>query len=205
MIEIEKKLKDKKYDFIIVGGGLYGLTFNYMAKLNGFSTLIVERRNHIGGNIYTPVVDGIPIHYYGPHIFHTNNKDIWEFICSKCEMVPFINSPIAIYKNEVYNLPFNMNTFARMFNVSKPCDVEKIIQAEIESANITTPQNLEEQAISMVGETVYNKLIKSYTEKQWGKTCDKLPADIIKRLPYRLTYDNNYYNDVIADRDISFL
>lgn len=189
-------MENKKYDFVIVGGGLYGLTFNYMAKINGFSTLIVERRNHIGGNIYTPVLDEIPIHHYGPHIFHTSNKDIWEFVCSKCEMLPFINSPIAVYKDEVYNLPFNMNTFARMFNVSKPSEVEEIIHKEIENENITSPINLEEQAISMVGKTVYNKLIKSYTEKQWGRPCDKLPANIITRLPYRLTYDNNYYNDI---------
>lgn len=185
----------KKYDFIIVGSGLYGLTFNYLARQEGYSCLIIERRKHIGGNIYTPIIDGIPIHQYGAHIFHTDEKEIWDFVCSKCEMVPFINSPIAIYNDELYNLPFNMNTFSKIFNVKTPKEAEDRIKQEILDENIIMPQNLEEQAISMVGRTIYEKLIKEYTEKQWGRPCTELPIDIIKRLPYRLTYDNNYFND----------
>lgn len=186
---------NKKYDFIIVGSGLYGLTFNYLARKNGYKCLIVEKRPHIGGNIYTPIIDGIPIHQYGPHIFHTSNKKVWDFVCSLCKMNSFINSPIAIYKDEVYNLPFNMNTFSKMFNVIKPQEVEDIINNEIKQHNIIEPSNFEEQAISMVGDTVYQKLIKEYTEKQWGRDCKELSSTIIKRLPYRLTFDNNYFND----------
>lgn len=185
----------KKYDFIIVGSGLYGLTFNYLARQAGYSCLIIERRKHIGGNIYTPIIDGIPIHQYGPHIFHTDNIEIWDFVCSLCEMVPFINSPIAVYKDEVYNLPFNMNTFSKMFGVIKPSEVEDILNKERSDANIIQPLNLREQAISMVGTTVFKKLIEGYTEKQWGKKCEDLPPDIIRRIPYKLTYDNNYYSD----------
>ena len=185
----------KKYDFIIVGSGLYGLTFNYLARQEGYSCLIIERRKHIGGNIYTPVIDGIPIHQYGPHIFHTDKKEIWDFVCSHCEMEPYINSPIAMYYDEVYNLPFNMNTFSKMFNITKPEEAQSIIDKEINDAITSEPSNLKEQAISLVGTTIYEKLVKGYTEKQWGKKCEELPKDIIKRLPYRLTYDTNYYSD----------
>lgn len=186
----------EKYDFIIVGSGLYGATFNYLARKEGFSTLIVERREHLGGNIFTPVMDDIPIHKYGAHIFHTNEKYIWDFVCGLCDMVPFINSPIAIYHDEVYNLPFNMNTFSKLFGVIKPSDVREKINEEINNFNFTNPVNLEEQAISLVGETIYRKLIKEYTEKQWGKECKELSPDIIKRIPVRYTYDNNYFNDI---------
>lgn len=186
----------KKYDFIIVGSGLYGATFNHLARKYGFSCLIVERRNHVGGNIYTPIVEDIPIHQYGAHIFHTDKKYIWDFVCSKCNMVPFVNSPVAIYKDELYNLPFNMNTFARLFNITKPADAKRIINDEIMKANIKTPTNLEEQAISLVGKTIYEKLIKEYTEKQWGRDCKDLDASIIKRLPVRFSFDNNYFNDL---------
>lgn len=186
----------KKYNFIIVGSGLFGLVFNYLAKQNGYSCLIIERRPHLGGNIYTPIIDGIPIHQYGAHIFHTNNKEIWDFITSLCEMVSFINSPIANYKGEIYNLPFNMNTFSKIFNISTPEEAKQEIEKEISKLNIVTPKNLEEQALTMVGETVYKKLIKDYTEKQWGKDCKELDSSIIKRIPLRFTYNNNYFNDI---------
>lgn len=186
----------KKYDFIIVGSGLFGLTFNYLAKQKGYTCCIIERRPHIGGNIYTPIIDNIPIHKYGAHIFHTTDKKIWDLTCSLCEMVPFINSPIAIYKNEVYNLPFNMNTFSKIFNVIKPSEVEVKLNEEINKFGFKTPKNFEEQAISLVGETIYNKLIKEYTEKQWGKDCKELSPEIIKRIPLRLFYDNNYFEDL---------
>ena len=185
----------KQYDYIIVGSGLFGATFNYLAKAAGKTCLIVERRNHIGGNLYSPIVDGIPIHQYGAHIFHTHDKSIWDFVCNNCEMVPFINSPIARYKNEIYNLPFNMNTFSKLFNVFTPDEAKSAIEKEIADANISEPKNLEEQAISLVGRTIYEKLIKGYTEKQWNRECKDLPAFIIKRLPVRFVYDNNYFND----------
>lgn len=189
-------MKTKKYDFLIVGSGLYGATFNYIVKQAGKTCLILERRNHRGGNIYCDIQDEIPIHKYGAHIFHTHMKDIWDFVCSKCEMVPFINSPIANYKGEVYNLPFNMNTFSKLFNVFTPDEAKTAIEKEISDANISEPKNLEEQAISLVGKTIYKKLIKEYTEKQWGRDCKELSPDIIKRLPVRFEYNNNYFNDI---------
>ena len=187
---------ENKYDFVIVGSGLFGATFNYLARKHGFSCIIIEKRAHLGGNIYTPIIDGIPIHQYGAHIFHTHRKDIWDFVCNKCEMVPFINSPIAIYKDEVYNLPFNMNTFSKLFGVITPEEAKRKIEEEIKEAGITEPKNLEEQAISLVGRTIYEKLIKEYTEKQWGRDCKELDPSIIKRLPVRFSYDNNYFNDL---------
>ena len=187
---------ENKYDFVIVGSGLFGATFNYLARKHGFSCIIIEKRPHIGGNVYTPIVDGIPIHQYGAHIFHTHRKDIWDFVCDRCEMVPFINSPIAIYKDEVYNLPFNMNTFSKLFGVITPEEAKRKIEEEIKEAGITEPKNLEEQAISLVGRTIYEKLIKEYTEKQWGRDCKELDPSIIKRLPVRFSYDNNYFNDL---------
>lgn len=187
---------ENKYDFVIVGSGLFGATFNYLARQFGFSCIIIEKRAHLGGNIYTPIVDGIPIHQYGAHIFHTHRKDIWDFVCNKCEMIPFINSPIAIYKDEVYNLPFNMNTFSKLFGVITPEEAKRKIEEEIKEAGISEPKNLEEQAISLVGRTIYEKLIKEYTEKQWGRDCKELDPSIIKRLPVRFSYDNNYFNDL---------
>ena len=186
----------KKYDFIIVGSGLFGLTFNYLARKNGFSCLILERRKHVGGNIYTQLVDNIPIHKYGPHIFHTDNKLVWDFVCENCEMMPFINSPLAIFNDEIYNLPFNMNTFSKLFNIKTPAEAEAKIMDEIKKYSIEEPRNLEEQAISLVGKTIYEKLIKGYTEKQWGRKCEELSSDIIKRIPVRYHYDNNYFNDI---------
>lgn len=187
---------ENKYDFVIVGSGLFGATFNYLARKHGFSCIIIEKRDHIGGNVYTPIIDGIPIHQYGAHIFHTHRKDIWDFVCDRCEMVPFINSPIAIYKDEVYNLPFNMNTFSKLFGVITPEEAKRKIEEEIKEAGIIDPKNLEEQAISLVGRTIYEKLIKEYTEKQWGRDCKELDPSIIKRLPVRFSYDNNYFNDL---------
>lgn len=187
---------ENKYDFVIVGSGLFGATFNYLARKHGFSCIIIEKRPHIGGNVYTPIIDGIPIHQYGAHIFHTHRKDIWDFVCDRCEMVPFINSPIAIYKDEVYNLPFNMNTFSKLFGVITPEEAKRRIEEEIKEAGIIEPKNLEEQAISLVGRTIYEKLIKEYTEKQWGRDCKELDPSIIKRLPVRFSYDNNYFNDL---------
>ena len=187
---------ENKYDFVIVGSGLFGATFNYLARKHGFSCIIIEKRPHLGGNVYTPIIDGIPIHQYGAHIFHTHRKDIWDFVCDRCEMVPFINSPIAIYKDEVYNLPFNMNTFSKLFGVITPEEAKRKIEEEIKEAGITEPKNLEEQAISLVGRTIYEKLIKEYTEKQWGRDCKELDPSIIKRLPVRFSYDNNYFNDL---------
>lgn len=187
---------ENKYDFVIVGSGLFGATFNYLARQFGFSCIIIEKRAHLGGNIYTPIIDGIPIHQYGAHIFHTHRKDIWDFVCNKCEMIPFINSPIAIYKDEVYNLPFNMNTFSKLFGVITPEEAKRKIEEEIKEAGISEPKNLEEQAISLVGRTIYEKLIKEYTEKQWGRDCKELDPSIIKRLPVRFSYDNNYFNDL---------
>lgn len=189
-------MENKKYDFLIVGSGLYGATFNYLATQSGYSCLILERRSHIGGNLYTPIVDGIPVHQYGAHIFHTHVKEVWDFVCDKCEMIPFINSPIAVYKDEVYNLPFNMNTFSKLFNVVTPIQAQEAINKEIAEAGIIEPSNLEEQAISLVGKSIYEKLIKEYTEKQWGRDCKELDKDIIKRLPVRMSYDNNYFNDL---------
>lgn len=187
---------ENKYDFVIVGSGLFGATFNYLARKHGYSCIIVEKRSHIGGNVYTPIVEGIPIHQYGAHIFHTHRKDIWDFVCDKCDMVPFVNSPIAIYKDEVYNLPFNMNTFSKLFGVVTPAEAKRKIEDEIKEAGIVEPKNLEEQAISLVGRTIYEKLIKEYTEKQWGRDCKELDPSIIKRLPVRFSYDNNYFNDL---------
>lgn len=189
-------MENKKYDFLIVGSGLFGATFNYLARQHGYSCIIVEKRSHIGGNVYTPIVEGIPIHQYGAHIFHTHRKDIWDFVCDKCEMVPFVNSPIAIYKDEVYNLPFNMNTFSKLFGIITPVEAKRKIEDEIKEAGIVEPKNLEEQAISLVGRTIYEKLIKEYTEKQWGRDCKELDPSIIKRLPVRFSYDNNYFNDL---------
>lgn len=184
-----------KYDFLIVGSGLFGATFAYEASKKGKKCLVIDKRPHLGGNIYTENVEGINVHKYGAHIFHTNDKSIWEYIQQFAEFNRFTNSPLAIFKDEQYNLPFNMNTFHQLWGVKTPNDAKKIIEEQIARENIKDPQNLEEQAISLVGRDIYEKLIKGYTEKQWGRDAKTIPAFIIKRLPVRYTYDNNYFND----------
>ena len=184
-----------KYDYLIVGAGLYGAVFAHEAHKKGKKCLVIERRDHIGGNIYCEKVEDINVHKYGAHIFHTSNKKIWDYVNQFAEFNNYINSPIAIYQDELYNLPFNMNTFSKMWGIKTPEEAQQKIQEQIEELHITDPQNLEEQALSLVGKDVYEKLVKCYTEKQWGRDCKDLPAFIIKRLPTRFTYDNNYFND----------
>lgn len=184
----------KHYDYLVVGAGLFGAVFAHEAVKAGFTVLVLEKRDHIAGNIYTEEVEGIDVHKYGAHIFHTSDKNIWSYVDKFAEFNNFVNSPVANYKGEMYNMPFNMNTFSKMFNISTPAEAMEVLDKE--RAEITgEPQNLEEQAISLVGRTVYTKLVKGYTEKQWGRDCTELPAFIIKRLPVRFTYDNNYFND----------
>ena len=185
----------KHYDYLIVGAGLFGATFAYEAGKKGKSCLVIDRRDHIAGNVYTKEEDGINVHVYGAHIFHTSDKKIWQYINQFAEFNNYINSPIAVYKDELYNLPFNMNTFSKMWNIRTPQEAKDIIASQIAELNITEPQNLEEQALSLAGRDVYEKLVKGYTEKQWGRDCKELPSFIIKRLPLRFTYDNNYFND----------
>ncbi|MBQ7148558.1 MAG: UDP-galactopyranose mutase [Pseudobutyrivibrio sp.] len=185
----------KKYDYLVVGAGLFGATFTYEAIKRGKSVLVIDRRNHIAGNVYTKEEDGINVHVYGAHIFHTSDKKIWEYMNQFAEFNNYINSPVAVYKDELYNLPFNMNTFSKMWGIKTPAEAKAKIAEQIKELNITEPKNLEEQALSLVGTDVYEKLIKGYTQKQWGRPCDELPAFIIKRLPLRFTYDNNYFND----------
>ena len=184
-----------KYDYVIVGAGLFGATFANLAKKDGKKVLVIDRRNHIAGNIYTEEIEGIQVHKYGAHIFHTDYKDVWEYVNSFVEFNRYTNSPVARIGNEIYNLPFNMNTFSKMWDdVFTPEDAMRHIEEEKKEID-HEPTNLEEQAISLVGRTIYEKLIKGYTEKQWNRSCTELPAFIIKRLPVRLTYDNNYFND----------
>ena len=185
----------KQYDYLVVGAGLFGATFAYEANKRGKSVLVIDRRDHIAGNIYTKKEDDINVHVYGAHIFHTSDKKIWEYMNQFAEFNNYINSPVAVYKDELYNLPFNMNTFSKMWNIKTPAEAKAKIAEQIKELNITDPQNLEEQALSLVGTDVYEKLIKGYTQKQWGRPCNELPAFIIKRLPLRFTYDNNYFND----------
>ena len=184
-----------KYDYLVVGAGLYGAVFAYEAKKKGKTCLVIDKRDHIAGNIYCENVSGINVHKYGAHIFHTSDKKIWEYVNQFAEFNNYINSPVARYKNELYNLPFNMNTFSKMWNIATPQEAKDIIASQIADLNITEPKNLEEQALSLVGKDVYEKLIKGYTEKQWGRDCKDLPSFIIKRLPLRFIYDNNYFND----------
>lgn len=189
-----------KYDFLIVGSGLFGSTFAYRANLAGKRVLIIDKRHHVGGNIYCEKIEGINVHKYGAHIFHTNNKIVWDFVNSIVEFNRYTNSPVANYKGELYNLPFNMNTFNKMWpDVHTPDEAEARIKEQkkeaVEALNGREPQNLEEQALTLVGKDIYNKLIKEYTEKQWGRDCKELPAFIIKRLPVRMIFDNNYFND----------
>lgn len=185
----------KKYDYLIVGSGLFGSIFAHEATKRGKTCLVIERRNHLGGNIYCENRDGINIHRYGGHIFHTSDKIIWNYINQFAEFNNYINSPIANYKGELYNLPFNMNTFHQMWGVITPAQAAAKIDEQRKEAGITEPKNLEEQAISLIGTDIYEKLIKGYTEKQWGRPCTELPAFIIKRLPVRYIYDNNYFNN----------
>ena len=185
----------KKYDYLIVGSGLFGSIFAYEANKRGKKCLVIEKRNHIGGNIYCENVHGINVHKYGAHIFHTSNKEVWEYINRFAEFNNYINSPVAVYKDELYNLPFNMNTFSKMWGIKTPAEAKAIIEEQKAQYHIENPKNLEEQALSLVGKDVYEKLVKGYTEKQWGRSCTELPSFIIKRLPVRYTYDNNYFND----------
>ena len=184
-----------KYDYLIVGAGLFGAVFAYEATKKGKKCLVIDKRDHIAGNIYTKETENINVHQYGAHIFHTSDRKIWDYVNSFADFNNYINSPVAVYKDELYNLPFNMNTFSKMWNIKTPSEAKAIIEKQIDELNITEPQNLEEQALSLVGTDVYEKLIKGYTEKQWGRNCKELPAFIIKRLPLRFTYDNNYFND----------
>lgn len=184
----------KQYDYLLVGAGLYNAVFAYHAKKAGKRCLVIEKRDHIGGNIYCEDMEGIHVHKYGAHIFHTSNKEVWSFVNSLVEFNRFTNAPVANYKGEMYNLPFNMNTFARMWGIRTPEEAKAIID-EQKAAVTGEPQNLEEQAISLVGTDIYTKLIKGYTEKQWGRDCKELPSFIIRRLPVRYIYDNNYFND----------
>lgn len=184
----------KTYDYLVVGSGLFGATFTYLAAEEGKRVLVLEKRDHQGGNVYQEKRDGISIHKYGAHIFHTSNKDVWNFVNKFTSFNNYINSPIAYYHGQVYNMPFNMNTFSKMFSVVTPAEAKKVIEDEKKEIS-REPENLEEQAISLVGRTIYEKLVKEYTEKQWGKSCKELPPSIIKRLPVRFTYDNNYFSD----------
>ncbi len=184
-----------KYDYLIVGAGPFGAVFAYEAKKRGRRVLVIDKRSHTGGNMYCEKVEDINVHKYGAHIFHTSNKEVWDYVNQFCTFNNYINSPIANYKGEIYNLPFNMNTFNRLWGVVTPQEAKKKIESQVKESNITEPKNLEEQAISLVGKDIYEKLIKGYTEKQWGRQCTELPAFIIKRLPVRYTYDNNYFND----------
>ena len=185
----------KKYDYLIVGAGLYGAVCARELTSKGKRCLVIDKRNHIGGNVYTENVDGINVHKYGAHIFHTSNAKVWKYVTKLASFNNYINSPIAVYGDELYNMPFNMNTFSKMWGLRKPQEVKYKIAEQIAELGITEPKNLEEQALSLVGRDVYEKLVKGYTEKQWGRDCKELPAFIIKRLPLRFTYDNNYFND----------
>ena len=187
------------YDYLIVGSGLFGATFAHRAKVAGKSCLVIDKRPHLGGNVYCESCNGINVHKYGAHIFHTSNKRVWDFVNSIAEFNRYTNCPMANYKGEMYNLPFNMNTFHQMWGVTTPTEAQAVIEAQrkvaVDSLGGREPQNLEEQALVLVGKDIFEKLIKEYTEKQWGRKCSELPAFIIKRLPVRMVYDNNYFND----------
>lgn len=192
---MRQKEEKMKYDYLVVGAGLFGAVFAHEAKKRGKRVLVIDKRDHIAGNIYTEEVEGINVHKYGAHIFHTSDKRVWEYVNRFAEFNNYINSPVAVYKDELYNLPFNMNTFSKMWNIRMPEEAKAIINKQIAELDIKEPKNLEEQALSLAGRDVYEKLIKGYTEKQWGRDCKELPAFIIKRLPFRFIYDNNYFND----------
>ncbi len=184
-----------KYDYLIVGAGLFGSVFAYEASKKGKKCLVIDKRPHIGGNIYTENIEGINVHKYGAHIFHTSDKNIWDYVNNFAHFNRYTNSPVARYKNETYNLPFNMNTFNKLWGVFTPAEAKAKIAEELADVKIDQPKNLEEQAIKLIGKTIYQKLVKGYTEKQWGMKATELPPFIIKRLPVRFTYDNNYFND----------
>ena len=193
----------KTYDYLIVGAGLYGATFAHMAKKAGKHCLVIDKRPHLGGNLYCEDVEGIHVHKYGAHIFHTSNKEVWDFVNSIVPFNRYTNSPVANYKGRLYNLPFNMNTFHQMWGVITPDEAREKIEEQraeakstMETAGVTEPRNLEEQALMLVGRDIYEKLVKGYTEKQWGRKCTNLPAFIIRRLPVRFVFDNNYFNDL---------
>ena len=183
------------YQYLIVGAGLFGAVFAREMEKKGKKCLVIEKRNHIAGNIYTKEIKGIQVHQYGAHIFHTSDKEVWDYVNGLAQFNHYINSPVARYKDELYNLPFNMNTFAKMWNIKTPREAKERIAAQIADLHITQPANLEEQALSLVGTDIYEKLVKGYTEKQWGRDCTELPSFIIKRLPVRFVFDNNYFND----------
>lgn len=183
------------YDYLIVGSGLYGATFAYFAKKAGKKCLVIEKRSEVGGNVFCQNIEGINVHKYGAHIFHTSNKKVWNFVNSFVEFNRYTNSPVANFHGKLFNLPFNMNTFYQMWGVTTPDEAKAKIEDQKKSSGITEPKNLEEQAISLVGRDIYETLVKEYTEKQWGRKCTELPAFIIKRLPVRFTFDNNYFND----------
>lgn len=185
----------KKYDYLVVGAGLFGAVFAHEATKHGKKCLVIDKRDHVGGNIYTYQEENINVHKYGAHIFHTSDKEVWDYMNQFCEFNNYINSPVANYKGELYNLPFNMNTFSKMWGIRTPDEAKAIIEKQKSELNITEPKNLEEQALTLVGTDVYEKLIKGYTQKQWGRPCNELPSFIIKRLPLRFIYDNNYFND----------
>lgn len=184
-----------KYDYLIVGAGLYGAVMAHELTKKGKRCLVIDKRSHIAGNIYCEDIEGIRVHKYGAHIFHTSNKKIWEYMNQFAEFNNYINSPVAVYKDELYNLPFNMNTFSKMWGIKTPAEAKAMIEKQVKETGITEPKNLEEQGLSLVGKDVFEKLVKGYTEKQWGRSCSELPAFIIRRLPVRFTYDNNYFND----------
>jgi UDP-galactopyranose mutase len=200
--KVQLFFKMKEYDFLIVGSGLYGATFAHLAKQDGKRVLVIDKRPHLGGNIYCENIDGVNVHKYGAHIFHTNNKEVWDFVNSFVDFNRYTNSPIANFKGRLFNLPFNMNTFHQMWNINTPEEAQHIIEQQrneirrrLSNEGIAEPRNLEEQALMLVGTDIYETLIKGYTEKQWGRKCTELPAFIIKRLPVRFVFDNNYFND----------
>jgi UDP-galactopyranose mutase len=188
-------MNNKKYDYLIVGAGLFGAVFAREAMDRGKTCLVIDKRDHIAGNIYTKEQEGIQVHKYGAHIFHTSNEAVWNYANRFAQFNHYVNSPVAVYKDELYNMPFNMNTFSKLWGIRTPKEAKEIIARQIEELHIEEPKNLEEQALSLVGRDVYEKLVKGYTEKQWGRPCSELPAFIIRRLPLRFVYDNNYFND----------